>query len=133
MSSLIERDYVMRLIKRLAELIAQALKLSKSGKHEEAQALLESGCQSVLGMPYGALALVDSASAAELLAQPHRIKAFAQLLEAAAEIAPSEAARRAKMRHALEMWREAVRRAAQDGEAGEALRRLEPLVDGRDN
>src|SRR5437016_10744263 len=84
--SLIERDYVMRLVKQIVDFIARALNLAKQGKDKEAIELLESGCLSALGIPWSALALVDSKSAAGVLGDAPRIAAFARILEERANI-----------------------------------------------
>ena len=72
MSSFVERDFLMRAIKQLVELLVRALKLG-SQKKDEAMQLLESGALTLLGIELKTLSLVDSASAADLLGSVPRI------------------------------------------------------------
>jgi hypothetical protein len=81
-----ERDYVMRLVKQLAELIARALKLASTAKHEEALATLRAACGQALGMEYEVLSMLDAKSAVELLGQKERVLAFIQLVEAMGDV-----------------------------------------------
>ncbi len=107
---LVERDYVMRLVKQLAELLARALKLRAAKKDDEAVELIEAGCLTLLGIDWKTLAWADSASAAQLLREPEKIRAFAALLEQRARIHQSagEAPQaRSKFQHAFELYREA--------------------------
>lgn len=129
---LVERDFVMRLIKQLVELIARVLNLAKAKKADEAQAVLEAGCLSLLGMDFHTLALVDSASAADLLQQPYRVVAFARLLGAQAEIERARGAEdlaHSHDQHALELVLEALRRSPSHAEALSLGRELRPRVD----
>ena len=108
--SIFERDYVMRLVKQLAELFARVMNLKAAKKNEEAAELLEAGCLTLFGIDWRTLAWVDSASAAQLLKEPARIRAFAALLEKRAELheaADEPAEARSKWQHAFEMYREA--------------------------
>ncbi len=126
-----ERDYVMRLVKQLVELIAIVLRLKGAGKMNEAVQALENGCLSLLGIPYSALALVDSKSAADLLSEPTRIAAFARLLEERAAIEEESGdllAASARRVHALEVYLEALLRAPTHQAAGEGLERLRAKV-----
>ena len=81
-----ERDYVMRLVKQLAEFIARALKLASSAKPEEALATLREACSSALGMEYEVLSMLDVESAVELLGEPARVLAFIRLVEAMGDV-----------------------------------------------
>lgn len=123
-----ERDWVMRVVKQLAELIARALKLGDEKKRDEAIEVLQSACGSVLGMEYRVLAMLDAHAAVDLLGTAERAMAFAQLLEAMGDVELSSAeALRAQVRfqHALELVREVCRRWPQDAGAKAALARLE--------
>src|SRR5262245_25650035 len=122
----------MRIVQQLAELLARLLKLKAAGKHEEVVEAIEAGCLSLLGLDFGALALVDSASAAQLLSEPMRIRTFARLLEELADVhrlQGNEAKARARTRHALEMYLEALSRRPDDAEARQGLERVRPHVD----
>lgn len=123
----VDRDFVMRIVRQLAELLARALKLKREKKFDEAAQTIEGGCGDLLGFDFGALALVDSASSAQLLAEPARIRAFARLLEELAEVhraAGDVAKARARGKHAAEMYGEVLKRKAGDPESTEALERL---------
>lgn len=91
---LTERDWMMRVVAEMARLIARALKLGEDSKPDDARASLEDGCRELLGMEYRVLAMLDAASAVELLGSAARTLAFAQLLDALARLEP-EPARRA--------------------------------------
>jgi len=127
MAPIVEKDFIVRLIRQLAELLARALGLARKGQFDEAISVLESSCPSLLGMDYAPLALVDSASAAGILREPARVKTFARLLATAAEIYELKgdaAAARSKWQHALEVYLEAARLQPDDQEAAEQIRAL---------
>ena len=118
----------MRLVKQLAEVLARAMKLKLAKKDQEAAEVIESGCLSLLGIDWKTLAWVDSASAAQLLKEPARIRAFAALLEKRAEFhaQSGEAAEaRSKYQHAFEMYREA----GDDPESVAGARRTGAMID----
>lgn len=130
--ALVERDWVMRIVKQLVELLARALKLKTEKRFDEAAQTIEGGCAELLGLDFKALALVDSASAAQLLGEVARIRVFARLLEELADVYRldgDEARARARARHALEMYLEALIRKRDDGESLAGVARLEPHVD----
>ncbi|MDP1826849.1 MAG: hypothetical protein Q8L48_26490 [Archangium sp.] len=81
-----ERDYVMRLVKQLAEFIARALIQASSQKSDEALATLRAACGQSLGMEYEVLSMLDAKSAVELLGEPARVLAFIQLVEAMGDV-----------------------------------------------
>jgi len=127
-----EKDWILRIIKQVADFIVRALKLASQQKKEEALATLESACGTALGMEWQGLSLVDSASAAELLREPARILGFAQLLEAMGQVhersgTPEKA--RSRYQHALEMACEVLRRKPELAEAKALRERLAPKVD----
>lgn len=75
-------DYVMRLVKQLAEALARVLKLRKAGEKAAAQQAARDACGDLLGIEFSVLQMLDARSAAELLGDVHRVDAYAQLLEA---------------------------------------------------
>lgn len=83
---LTERDWVMRLVQQLAQFIARALKLADASKRDEAIELLREGCAGQLGMEYDVLAMLDAPAAVDLLGDAQRARAFADLLDAMAEV-----------------------------------------------
>ena len=118
---LVERDYVMRLVKQIAELLAQAMGLKAKKKDQEAAEVLEAGCVDLFGIDRKTLAWSDSASAAQLLREPVKIRMFAQLMEHRAQFhedAGEAADARSKFQHAYELYREAGQHA--DAIAGAA-------------
>lgn len=131
MSSFIERDFLMRAIKQMVELLARALKLG-SQKKDEAMQLLEAGTHTLLGMDFRTLSLVDSNSAADLLGSVPRILIFAKLLEAMRQVAAAagdEGLARSKAQHSAEMALEVLSRSPKSPEALELLRTLAPAID----
>lgn len=132
--SLIERDWVMRMVKQLVDFIARALKLAKEGRDKEAIELLESGCLEVLGIPWSALALVDSKSAAGVLGDGARVAAFGRILEERASIEAMQgkvALAAQRRQHALEIYREALARSPKNAEALEGVARLNATTQTR--
>ena len=81
-----ERDYVMRLVKQLAEFIARALKLASAAKPEEALSTLQAACGEALGMEYEVLSMLDAKTAVELLGEAPRVLAFIRLVEAMGDV-----------------------------------------------
>jgi len=131
MAPIVEKDFIVRLIKQMAEVLARALGLARKGQHDEAIAVLESSCPSLLGMDYAPLAMCDSASAAGILREPARVKNFARLLATAAEVYELKgdaSAARSKWQHALEMFIEAKLLRPDDDEAAEQIRNLAAKV-----
>lgn len=113
MASVVDKDYLGRQIKQLAELLARLLSLGKAGKQDEAEESLAAGARELLGFEYRTLLVVDSRSAAELLGTKTKIEAFIGLLEAEAELAETlgDLARAASRRaHAEEMRALAAKR-----------------------
>ncbi|HYJ10916.1 MAG TPA: hypothetical protein VEX18_17965 [Polyangiaceae bacterium] len=73
-----QEDFVLRLARRIGEVLARALGVAKQGSYDESHQVLEQGVASELGMPFHMLLRLDAASAVRLLG---RDKA-AQLVEA---------------------------------------------------
>lgn len=101
-----ERDYVMRLVKQLAELLARALKLANEAKPDEALAVLRAACGQSLGMEYEVLSMLDAKSAVERLGDRSRVAAFIQLIDAMGDVdmRANEVLRaQTRYQHALEL------------------------------
>lgn len=62
-----EDDFVLRVAKRLGEVLARALGLAKQGSYDESHQVLEQGVASELGLPFHMLMKLDPASAVRLL------------------------------------------------------------------
>lgn len=81
-----QRDYILRMIERIAALLARVLKRRTEGDLAGARAEIAEGITDVLG-PAGAMVrMVDSPTAANLLSDPDRITLYARLLDADAEL-----------------------------------------------
>jgi hypothetical protein len=110
---LTERDWVMRLVQQLAQFIARALGLADTQQREEALAVLREGCAAQLGMEYDVLSMLDAAAAVDLLGDPSRALAFAQVVDTMAEVETRchEPARaEVRRRHADELLAALLRR-----------------------
>ena len=106
-----ERDYVMRAVKQLAELIARILKLALTDP-AKARAELDDAARAALGMEPSTLAFVDAASAAQLLGRADKVTLFATILEAYGELELLTGANHAARRHflhALDVAHEALK------------------------
>jgi sugar diacid utilization regulator len=82
----IKQDYVERMIQQLVEALARLLKLREAGSHGEALAVVRSTCEEVFGVEYETLVGVDAASAASVLGTPEKVRRFAELVRAEAEV-----------------------------------------------
>lgn len=112
---LVERDYVVRLIRELARVLARALQLRRAGKLEEARAELEAACGGLLGVDFHTLVLLDAAAAADVLATAPRVAALARLVAERAELAETDGdhnGAECDRLYALELGCQAVRRGA---------------------
>lgn len=75
-------DYLMRLVKQLAEVVARLLKLRAERRDEDAEQALSDACAELFGIEHRVLNMLDAKSAAALLGDKARVDAYAQLLEA---------------------------------------------------
>lgn len=82
---LFERDWLLRILKQLVELIVRALKLAGAKKYDEALEILQSAPGTLLGIEYRILAMIDAASAVDLLGNVHRATVFVKLVGAMAD------------------------------------------------
>ncbi len=131
MSSLVERDFILRLVKQLVELVARALKLARGQKKDEAVEVLEAGCVTLLGIDFRALTLVDTASAVDLLGTVPRMVAFAKLLVGLSDVYAAcgdEPLATARARHAAEVALEVLERVRDQPDALEVLKTVAPRV-----
>ena len=127
--SFVERDYVMRVVKQLGELLIRVFRLKSEKRFDEAAQAIEGGCLELLGLEFDVLALVDSASCAGLLNEPLRIRTFARLLEELADVHLAdgdEERSRSRSRHAYELYCEVLERKPDDAEALAGIKRLAP-------
>lgn len=81
-----EKDYVKRQIKQLAKALARAVSLGRGGQLEDAQESIRAACGEGLGLDLELLAMLDRQRAITALGSAERVRAYAALLEAQADI-----------------------------------------------
>jgi hypothetical protein len=93
-------DYVLRAIEQLSQAIASILCALKAGSVDEAEAQLASAYEALLASDQVFLGMVDSATLANLLGSPEKVRILAKLslLEARAVEARGENPRAAQLR-----------------------------------
>ena len=74
-----EQDFILRLAKRIGEVLARALGLAKQGNHDESVQVLEQGVGAELGIPFVMLMRLDPASAVRLLGKDKAMQFAAAL------------------------------------------------------
>jgi len=134
-SSLVERDYIMRLVKQLAALLAAVLKLKQEKKYDQALEQLQGAFPGFFGIEYRTLTAIDSASAGQLLGEAAKIKILARLIEEEAVVYHSrgdELRCAARQVHALELYIEAALRDPRDGGIASAMEALLKQVEPED-
>lgn len=80
------KDYVMRMVDQLSTLLASILGLRKNNLPEQALEKLTTAGDDILGMSRALLDRVDSGTAARMLVEPHKVRAYARLMREEAEI-----------------------------------------------
>jgi hypothetical protein len=127
-----ERDYIKRLIRQFAEVLARLAGFRKEDQYDLALQLVEEAHRDVLGVPAQMLSRIDAASAALLLGNTWKITAYGRLLEEEAELRRlrgEEKAARQGLHRALEVYVEAALAGATDPENRAAILRLAGIVD----
>ncbi len=81
-----EKDFLKRQIKLLAKAVARAASLGRGGRLEDAQQELRTACGDGLGLDLELLALLDCERAIAALGSAERVRAYASLLEAQADL-----------------------------------------------
>jgi hypothetical protein len=76
-----EQDYVLRLVKQLAAVVARMIGLREKKREAEVIAEAESAAGDLLGLPPGAFDRLDGATLAQLLKEPEIIRTMAELLD----------------------------------------------------
>ena len=131
--SLIERDYVLRMIQLLARAVARILGLKRAGHLEEALEAVSDTVDEIFGTMRTTLDAIDPQSAARLLASQEKIEAYALLTAEEASILELMGdATRAKSgyRRALSLYLEAVLLELQiSDDASAAISQLRSKVD----
>lgn len=128
--SILERDYVLRMIQLLARAVARILGLKRAGKLDEALEAVRLTADEIFGTMRTSLDAIDPLSAARLLANGEKIEAYAMLTAEEAsilELLGDETRANSGHRRALSLYLEALlleKRISDDGSAAvAALRR----------
>jgi len=95
-----EQDYILRLARQLAEVVARILGLGRTGQLADALAVAERAYGDLLGLPAGLIDRIDAATLLGLLRSPDEAHALIDLLEAEAVVleASGDTARAARRR-----------------------------------
>lgn len=72
-------DYIMRLVKQLAEFVARIAGYRQAGEFERAQAEIERARDELLGFPPGLVDSIDTPTIVSLLRHPDKLRAAARL------------------------------------------------------
>ncbi|MGQ0646555.1 MAG: hypothetical protein ACT4P7_03230 [Gemmatimonadaceae bacterium] len=128
-----QRDYILRLIERVAAALARVRKRREDGDHAGARREVAETTVELLGPSAPMIPLVDSTTAANLLSDPQRIALYSRLLETDADLLAAMGqgtAATAARRRALELLLELVlRRTELPEETADQLRALLAIVD----
>jgi hypothetical protein len=111
----VDKDYIVRVVKQIGDLFARLLKLIEKREYEQAIRALHSACPGLLGLDWEPLTFSDAETAAKLLVEREKVKIFAQLVAKEAEILElkgDDSSANDKRRFALELWAEALLRGA---------------------
>jgi len=82
-----EKDYIKRQLQRLSEALARViLGARETGKIDPALEEIKKTCRSLIGHDARFLAVIDAGSAALVLREPSKIKAYAELCAAEGEL-----------------------------------------------
>lgn len=131
--SIRQRDYILRMIEQLAEAVGRIAGLRRAGQLDEAELLVRTTADGLLGPMRDMLDRLDAAGAATLLGDHEKIGAYAALCAEQAEILELRgrtAQAPAERRRALELYLEAVSRASEGNpRAQEGARALLGRVD----
>jgi len=77
----LNQDYVTRQIEMIGEMILAALGSQVKGKSNEALNTLDAGLETLFGKEADLVEMVDSHTAARLIGDPRKIRAYADLLK----------------------------------------------------
>ena len=96
---MLDHEGLLRLLRRITDGIAKAIKKASGGKPDEALVALRELCSEELGMELSVLSMLDAPSAVDLLGSHQRVFAFVQLVEAMADIEQVRDPARALLRY----------------------------------
>jgi hypothetical protein len=81
-----KKDYLLRMVDEMTAVLAAVLGLRKAGHPEEALAKLTAAGGDILGTPRSVLDVLSASSAARLLGEPAKVRAYGRMLRMEAEI-----------------------------------------------
>ncbi|MFO0594128.1 MAG: hypothetical protein U0228_02455 [Myxococcaceae bacterium] len=118
---MIREDFIERLVRQLAELLARVLKLARAGQTDEARLAVREAAGALFGIELDALLKLDAATAAQLLGDWRKTLALAEVLHALSEVeaqAGDAALSRDRLAHALALTAQVDRAEARALENG---------------
>ena len=83
---MLDREGLLRLLRRISDGKARAIKMSTGGKPDEALEALRELCISVLGMEFSVLAMLDPKSVVDLLGAHQQVFAFVEIVEVMGDV-----------------------------------------------
>jgi len=83
---MLEKDYIMRMIAQLSQVLNRILFAKQAEQFDEAEHLIENGYEELLGLKGKLIATFDAPTLAGLLGHPEKIKVLAHLLVEDAEV-----------------------------------------------
>lgn len=87
---MLQKDYIMRMIAQLSQVLTKILFAKQAGRFEEALRLIQNGYEELLGLNGKLISTLDARTLAGLLDHPEKIKGLAHLLVEEAEVYISE-------------------------------------------
>jgi hypothetical protein len=86
MGLLSRKDYILRMAQEMGTLLAAVMGLRRTSRHEEALERLGTVSDGLLGVPRSVLDRLESGSAARMLGDGTKVRAYARILREEAEI-----------------------------------------------
>jgi hypothetical protein len=130
--SIVQRDWVLDAIEQLGQALARIASLIADSKHEQALAVIEEAERALLGRQLMTLGRTDTTTAALLLHNPERVRAWALLLAERAYVLGTlgrQPDARVTARRALALYGAAQRKGTRVTEADrDRLERIKPLT-----
>ncbi|MDP1828332.1 MAG: hypothetical protein Q8L48_34000 [Archangium sp.] len=83
---MLDHEGLLRLLRRISDGLAKAIKMSSGGKNDEALAELRQLCVAELGMEFNVLSMLDAKAVVDLLFSHQRVLAFVQIVEAMGDV-----------------------------------------------
>lgn len=125
-----QRDYILRLIERIAAVLARAMRRKNEGDAAGARGDLAQATTDLLGPAGQMVPYVDVRTAVDLLSDAERVWLYARILDADADLQDSLGVDSQRTRRrALELMRELL---ARGGELPDTLRAFAAELEGRD-